>query len=279
MKRNLYFILVLLQALILPGRVSAQEAAAIQDSLKYSHSISISSPSTVSTDRNGHVYFLDAKRNLVKVDSSGRAALTYSPAKGGRITSIDAWNPMKVLLFYEDRQEIVLLDRFLRPITSTAFSDYDALTGSIKAAALASDDGFWLFNESNYTLSKLDTRLRRTVAETSLNLILDKARFDVRMLREYQNTVYLLDYNTGILVFDNLGNYKKTIPITGISQMGFRGNELYFVKDGKLNFLDIYTQKQHSIALPSTAKYTSAIVSSNRVYLFTMQQMQVYTWQ
>ncbi len=277
MKLNLYFILVLLSAIVLAKPAIAQGSA--QDSLKYSHSASILSPAAVSTDRSGNVYYLGARRNLVKVDSLGKSSLTYSPARGGLITAIDAWNPMKVLLFYEDRQEIVLLDRFLRPIANTAFSDYDELSGSIKSAALSADDSFWLFNESNFTLSKLDTRLRRTTAETPLNLILDKERFDVRMLREYQNMVYLLDYNTGILVFDNLGNYKRSIPITGISYIGFQGNNLYFVKDGKLNFLDIYTQKKQSITLPATHSCTSALISGNRIYLFTQQQMQVYTWQ
>src|SRR5690606_36107547 len=130
---------------------------------------------------------------------------------------------MKILAFYQDRQQLLLLDRFLRPISSTTLTDFD-FNGTVRAAALASDDGFWLFNETNFSLSKLDTRLRKLTSETPLNLILDKDRFDVRMIREYQNMVYMLDYNGGIYVFDNFGNYKKKLPYQGISYIGFSNN-------------------------------------------------------
>src|SRR5690606_13029589 len=115
--------------------------------------------------------------------------------------------------------------------------------GTIRAAALASDDSFWLFNETEFALSKLDTRLRKITSNTPLNLILDKDRFDIRMIREYQNMVYLLDFNGCIYLFDNLVNYKKKLPYTGLSYLSFQNNELYFVKENKLHFHDLYTSE------------------------------------
>ncbi|MBD1398335.1 hypothetical protein H9Q13_14280 [Pontibacter sp. JH31] len=244
-------------------------------SLTFSHSLAISSPSAISVDRNGSVYLLDQKRNLLMVDSLGKPVNIFSPPSRGRITAIEAWNPMKVFLFYEDRQEFMLLDRFMRPIASTRLSDLGFM-GNVRAATLTSDDSFWLFNESDFTLSKIDLRYQKPIVETPLDLILDKARFDVRFLREYQNMVYLLDYNSGIYVFDNLGNYKKKLPFTGLSYIGFKGNELYFVKDNQLHFFDLYKLQDRAIPLPADKPYLSALVSSGMVYLFKKDSADVY---
>ena len=260
-----------------PLRSFAQQGEANRQ-LVYSHSIPLRSPTTISQDRNGYLYLLDPLRNLLRLDSLGRPLDTFSPPSRGRISSIDAWNPMKILLFYEDRQALLLLDRFLRPISSTDLRDIN-YEGIAKVATLSADDGFWLFDETNLTLSKLDLRLRKATVETPLNLILDRERFDVRQLREYQNMVYLLDYNNGIYVFDNLGNYKKTIPFKGVASIGFRGNEFYFVQDGQLHFYELYTSERRTVVLPENKQYLTALVSDKQLYLFTKDKADIYLWQ
>lgn len=259
-----------------PGYAFAQQEETGQ--LFYSHSLPLSSPTTISQDRNGYIYMLDPLHNLVRLDSLGRPIDTFSPPTRGRISNIEAWNPMKILLFYEDRQSLLLLDRFLRPISTTDLRDIN-YEGIAKAATLSSDDSFWLFDETNLTLSKLDLRLRKVTVETPLNLILDRERFDVRQLREYQNMLYLLDYNNGIYVFDNLGNYKKSIPFKGISYIGFRGNKLYFVQEGQLHFYDLYTSEKQSVDLPQEKQYITALAGDNHLYLFTKEEVSIYNWQ
>jgi hypothetical protein len=276
LRRNVYLaaLLLLLVVLAMPASARQQDTTAI---LTFSHSIAISSPTTISVDQNGSVYLMGPKRNLYKLDSLGKPLHAFSPPSRGRITAVEAWNPMKLFLFYEDRQELVLLDRFMTPIANTRLSDLN-YTGNVRAATLTPDDSFWLFNESDFTLSKIDLRYQKAIVETPLDLILDKARFDVRFVREYQNLVYLLDYNGGIYVFDNLGNYKKKLPFTGLSYMGFHGNELYFVKDNQLHFFDLYELQERTLSLPAGKTYVSALASSNLLYLFTKDQADVYGW-
>lgn len=271
MKASLY--LFILWLLAMPGLAQEQ-----LPQLVFSHSLSASSPAAISQDRNGNVYLLDDKYNLLRLDPLGQPLDTFSPPTRGRISTIEAWNPMKMLLFYQDRQELLLLDRFMRPISSINLADIN-YKGIAKAASLAADDGFWLFDETNVTLSKLDVRLRKATIETPLNLILDKEHFDVRMLREYQNMVYLLDFNSGIFVFDNLGNYLKKLPFKGLSYIGFRNNELYFVQEGELHFLDLYTLQEHTQPLPPNKLYLSAIVNNSRVFLLRSGAADVYMFE
>lgn len=275
MKANLPVILLLMLLFTIAGKpVFAQQEQPIN--LVFSHSFPVGSGVAVSTDYKGNIYLLDQKRNIVQLDTLGRPVTVFSPPVRGRIATIDAGNPMKILAFYFDRQQLLLLDRFLRPLSSTSLLDFD-FEGTIRAAGLASEDGFWLFNESTFTLGKLDTRLRKIVSETPLNLILDRERFDIRMVREYQNIVYLLDYSGGIYVFDNLGNYKKKLPITGVSYIDFRDNELYYVKENKLHFLNLYTLQVKVVELPEGG-FTAALTSGDQLFLFTSKTGYVYNW-
>ncbi len=269
MKLSNYIVILLLLLCTLPAVAQTDSTGT------YLRTIPVSSPTAVSVDRNGAVYFLNPRRNLVQLDSLGRAVAVYSPSGSGSIKTVDAWNAMEIMVFYEDQQEILLLDRFFSLITQIPLTDF-GLNSTVTAAAVASSDGFWLFDETDFKLSKLDSRLRRLTVETPLNLILDRERFDIRMLREYQNHVYLLDYNAGIYVFDNLGNYKQKIPVTGVQYINFIGNELYFVKEDKLHFTDLYTGKQYTLNLPETKDYQSALVTGNRLYLFRNKTADIF---
>lgn len=267
-------ILILWLVLLTPKLVQAQDTLQAPI-LTYSHTIPVSSATTISQDRNGFVYLLDERLNLLRFDLLGRPVDTYSPPSRGRISSIHAWNPMKIVLFYEGSQELVLLDRFLRPISTSDLLDLQ-YEGTAKVAAPAADQGYWLFDETSLTLSKLNPDMRQVTIETPLNLLLNREQFDIRQLREYQNLVYLLDYNSGILVFDNLGNYKKLLPHTGLRHIGFRNNELYFVKEGKLYFYNLYTQKERVLKLPVQKKYVSALAGDKQLFLFTKNTAEVY---
>lgn len=275
LKSRLYLsaVLYLLLAVLAIPAFAQQSDSSV--TLTFSHSFAISSPTTVSVARSGSVYLMDPNQNLFVLDTTGKPVNTFSPPSRGRISAVEAWNPMKVFLFYEDRQELTLLDRFMRPIANTRLTDLGYM-GSVQAATLTSDDSFWLFNESDFTLSKLDLRYQKPIIKTPLDLILDKARFDVRFIREYQNMVYLLDYNGGIYVFDNLGNYKKKLPFTGVSYISFKGNELYFVKNNALYFFDLYKLRERTLHLPSDKNYLSALISNNLLYLFSKEQADVY---
>lgn len=261
--------------MLLPPLLAQAQDTLQAQVLTYSHRLNIGSPTAISLDRNGYVYLLDDRLNLLRLNPQGQPVDTYSPPARSRISSIHAWNPLKIMLFYEGSQEVTLLDRFLRPISTANLLDL-SYEGTAKVAAPAGDLGYWFFDETSLTLAKLSPAMRQLTVETPLNLLLSREQFDVRQLREYQNAVYLLDYNSGILVFDNLGTYKKKLPYTGLSHIGFRNNDLYFVKDGKLYVQDLYKQEERVLDLPDGQAYVSALIGDKHLYLFTKNTVEVY---
>ncbi|HEX8657401.1 MAG TPA: hypothetical protein VF690_07705, partial [Hymenobacter sp.] len=143
--------------------------------------IKLPNPGAASLDRRGALYVADADNNLRQYGPEGLVLNTYAPTQPGHIAQVEAWNITSILVFNDDRQQLVLLDRFLTPITEARLADY--VDGMVRTATLAPDNHIWLLDESNLVLREFDPATLRLVQNTPLDLIIGRARPDFRFLR------------------------------------------------------------------------------------------------
>jgi hypothetical protein len=233
-------------------------------------------PGAASLDRRGGLYVADADNNIRQFGPEGLPLNTYAPAQPGHVGQLEAFNLTNTLVFYDDRQQLVLLDRFLAPLSELRLADY--LDGTVRVATLAPDNQVWLLDESTLTLREFDPGTLRLVQNTPLDLLIGRTRPDFRFIRQYQNNTYLVDKTTGVYVFDNLGNYKKKLPLPGLSTVGFRGDELYYLDGDQVRFFHLYNLTSRAVALPSVAAgaLRQVLVGEQYAYLFTAQGVAVY---
>ena len=259
-----------------PAPLEAKEGpAAAPGAWQLLRTIALPNPGAASLDRRGTLYVADADNNLRQFSGEGQPLNTFAPTQPGHIAQVEAYNLTNTLVFYDDRQQLVLLDRFLAPITELRLADY--VDGTVRTATLAPDTQIWLFDESNLVLRAFDPNSLRLVQNTPLDLIIGRSRPDFRFLRMYQNNLYLVDRTTGIFVFDNLGNYKKKLPFTGLSMVGFRGDELYYLQDGQLHFFHLYNLTERLVPLPAGGEgVRQVLVGEERAYVFTAAGVAVY---
>ncbi|MBD2770121.1 hypothetical protein IC235_19715 [Hymenobacter sp. BT664] len=239
--------------------------------------IKLPNPGAASLDRRGALYVADADNNLRQYGAEGLALNTYAPTQPGHIAQVEAWNITRTLVFNDDRQQLVLLDRFLAPIGEVRLADYG--DGTVRTATLAPDNHIWLLDESSLVLREFDPNTQRMAQNTPLDLIIGRSRPDFRFLRHYQNNIYLVDRTTGVYVFDNLGNYKKKMPFTGLSMVGFRGDELYYFDAGAVHFFHLYNLSERRVALPvevDPATVRQVLVGESYAYIFTPLGIAVY---
>lgn len=242
--------------------------------------IKLPNPGPASLDRRGTLYVADADNNLRQFARDGQPLNTYAPPQPGRVALVEAWNLTQTLLFYDDRQQLVLLDRFMAPISEIRLADYlpDA---TVRTATLAPDGRLWLLDESTLTLRTLDPQTGLRPQNTPLDLLIGRGRPDFRFLRQYQNNLYLVDRASGILVFDNLGNYQKKLPFFGLSYVGFRGDELYYFAADGLHFFNLYKLQERRLPFPTPlgpANVRQVLLSEDYAYFLTAAGVQVYKW-
>ncbi|TGE14675.1 NHL repeat-containing protein [Hymenobacter elongatus] len=237
--------------------------------------IGLVQPGAASLDRRGNLYLADGQNNIHQYGPDGQALNTYSPPQPGHTAQIEAWNTSKVLVFYDDRQEVLLLDRFMAPITQVRLPDL--LDGIVRAATLAPDDRLWLLDESSLALRQYDPTGQRLALTTPLDLLIGRSKPDFRFLRQYQNNLYLVDRTSGIFVFDNLGNYRKKLPFPGLSAVGFRGDELYYLTDQTVRFFHLYTLTERTLPLPTGSTAVNQVLLGEQfAYVITPTGVLVY---
>ena len=228
----------------------------------------------VSIDRYGMFYFADEDGSIYKYDTLGIMQITYSPSRKADVTLLEAWRNVNIFVFYRNLQEFVLLDRFLSPTPNTRIESLEV--GFARLATFSYDNNIWLIDETDFSLKKYSISRNKTELVTNLDLLLDAALYDMNFMREYQNLVFVNDKNSGVLIFDNMGNYKTKIPAKGLSYVGFYNDEIYFQEADSIKFINIYNYSERKESLPESNNLQYLLYSKSYLYLFKESSIEIY---
>lgn len=228
----------------------------------------------VSIDRQGNVYLCDENGLIFKYSPEGEMLVNYSPIKTGRITQIEAWQGLRVIVYYADFQEFVLMDRFLRATEPYPLNLNEIGFG--RTGTLSNDDNVWIVDDSDYSLKKIDVERRALFQTNNFSFLLQDQDTDLNFIREYKNLLYLNDFNSGILVFDNLGNYLNKIPIPGLEYFNFWENELYYLDSGSIKFHDLYTGATRETKFQGDEQFKFVLLTKERIYLIGNEYFKIF---
>ena len=118
------------------------------------------------TDNLGNIYTVK-NDEVVKFLPNGKFFARYSNLKLGKIASIDATNPLKIILYYRDFQTIVFLDNQLSANSEAVLLDALGLEQSELVCA-GSNNSFWIYNKQNNELIRFNENLKKVTATGNL---------------------------------------------------------------------------------------------------------------
>ncbi len=218
--------------------------------------------SLFTTDNLQNIYLFRGN-SMKKYNSSGKLLYTYSDKSYGIISAVDVNDPMKILVFFKDFPEIVLLDNTLS-LNGNPFSPSDAGYPLTTLVCTSHDNGVWLYDAQNFQLIRLDVNLN--IAQKTGNFAQTLAiSLNPDYLLEYNNYVYLNDSAQGILVFDSYGTYYKTIPITGLRTFQIRGDDMFYVAKNRIHAFHLKTIMEDETKAPDTLA-TEVRIEKNFLY-------------
>ncbi|MCU0432772.1 MAG: hypothetical protein MUC87_04895 [Bacteroidia bacterium] len=181
------------------------------------------------TDNLGNVYLVLADR-IRKFDQRGQFQKEFSNKNFGSITTADATNPLRILLFYRDFSRIIFLDNTLsqngEPVQLEALG-YPLTT----LAATSYDNGLWIYDQQNFELLRLNRNLQIEQRTGNLSQQLG-IELHPNFILEKDNRLFMNNPETGVLVFDVFGTYSKQLPLPGLSQFQIDDDALVWF-DGK----------------------------------------------
>ena len=198
------------------------------------------------TDNLGNSFLVD-KDEITKYDGNGAVFNKFSIKAFGPIESIDATNPMKLMVFYKDFSKIIYLDNTLslngNPIDLEEYNLTQA-----KLICQSHSDGIWFYDQQKFALIRLDKNLSLTQSTSNINQLLG-IEVNPNYMCEFNNSVYLNNPVTGILVFDIFGTYVKNIPLLNLQKFQVTNESIYFMRDHKAYVYDLKTAEQVEISL------------------------------
>jgi len=185
-------------------------------------------------DKFENVYLV-YKNQLTKIDQLNGNSLTYENDRYGEITSIDVTNPQKILVFYQLYDIIITLDNSLAETSIIDLKRFEYT--DIDVVAASNDNNIWLYDPISFELRKIDKNGKILAQSFSLNSVyLDQVI--PNFLIEHKNMVYMNSPEDGILIFDNLGQYIKILPITSLTDLQIaNGNIIYVSSEGPVSYV------------------------------------------
>lgn len=217
---------------------------------------------TFTTDNLQDVYVYTGNV-LKKYDAHGKMLYLHGDKSYGSISSVDVTDPLKVMVFYKDFPEIVLLDNTLSQ-NGSPISPTDLGFPNTTLACISHDNGAWLYEAQNLQLVHVDINLNVTQKTGNLMQLLGFP-INPNYLLEYNNYLYMNDSAQGILIFDIYGTYFKTIPIKGLTTFEIRGNDLFYTQANRIHAFHLKTIMEDITAMPDSLA-TNARVEKNMLF-------------
>ncbi len=216
-------------------------------------------------------YYVASQNSICKTSSQNSAKFVYSLKRSGTITSIDAGDPMRVLVFYKDLSLITFLDNFMAEESSISLMDFGL--DQAETACKALNNGIWVYDIKQDKLVKISATLNIDIEILNIQRIIGE-NFNPTQMIERNNGLYLNDPTKGIFVFDNYGAFLRKIPEPNISKFNVLDGILSFLRNNEIFFLNTETLELSKIYSNSTM--TDFSISEKKLFILNADSLHIY---
>jgi len=266
-----FLILFLILPLFSPSDIKAQDDSLFRFLKKIEYPIS-----SFSVDNLGELYIINTDNQLKKYNEKGDSTGVFNQVtKYGKLSYVEAQNPWKTILFYQNFSTIVLLDKYLNVISSINLRNKNIFR--VKAVSTSYDNKIWLFDEQDNKLKKIDDNGNVLLETIDFRLLFDVVPTPEKII-DRDGFVYLYDPQKGIYLFDYYGGFKSKLSflnwtgfdVIGKNIYGFDQQNLYKytppLPDITEYKLPPYLQNNHSIKL-----------SNRKIYMLKDHELNIYS--
>ena len=166
-------------------------------------------------------------KNNVFRKTKGNEVFEYKNVSLGNITKVDILNPLKIVLFYEDFNTVVLLDNQLNKMTEINFSQ-NSIPIVVPAIGMSTQNQLWIFNTLNQQIGLFDY-LKNEYKTVSTPL--------TEGIKYYQtdfNTFYWIDKKNNFFSCDIFGKTTSLGKIPDFDQIEIINPNSYILRKANL---------------------------------------------
>jgi len=197
--------------------------------------------------------------------------ISYNNIQLGNITSANAFNPLKINLFYKDFNTVIILDNRLAEIFKIDFNRLEPFR-NISHCSTGNDNTIWIFNQNTQQLEVFDYKLNKT-----RNKSLPIQEEVVSMASNY-NYCWLLTKNN-LYKYNYFGILQNKIKNSGFTNMVETNGNIILKKGNSL----FYLNKEKNLPIPIKSPnllINQFLVTNETLYIYndeTLQKFQLKT--
>lgn len=234
--------------------------------------------SSFTVDNLGELYIINIDNQLKKYNEKGDSVGVFNQVtKYGKLSYVEAQNPWKAILFYQDYLTIVLLDKYLNVLTNINLRNQDIFR--VNAVTTSYDNNIWLFDEQDNKLKKIDDSGNHLFETVDFRLLFDSVPTPKKII-DYDGFVYLYDPEKGLYTFDYYGSFKNRLSFLHWTDIQIIDKQIYgFDKDHLYRYTPPLPDVKKYVLSPSLQNNNSIKVSNRRIYILKNQQLEIYSLQ
>jgi hypothetical protein len=213
----------------------------------------------VSVDRLGNLFLVFKNGSIKKYDANGKVLALLK--KGKVPTLIEPWFHPIIFSYFRDEQKCVYSDHNLQPMEQQKLDPFVAINPFLICPT--NDSKLLVLDEADWSMKKFNPKTNKVLSEFNIDTTGLSVKPQFSYLREYQNLIFLLDKNSGIFIFSNLGKKINHIKCK-IQNFGFYGEELFYLSGDKIIFFDLYTEATREVKVEEGR---FVIVTDERIFL------------
>lgn len=246
-------------------------APALGQTLLLRENFAIPAAVAAAQDVQGNLYLATSQGQVHQLDPSGKKLALFSPDEMLYPNSLQVLPGLQLMLFDRNSQQLYWLDRFMTVKGRHALNEGNQ-PGFVDAVAQAEGNGLWLVDGSQQRLIRQQLPGGEIQLSVPLNLVAKTGdKLAIRYLREHKGKLYLYSPSSGMLVFDNMGNYEQTLKMPAVQDLWLEGNRFYFIMKGYLGYLDLETKEV--VQIPILDKdIRQILVKGSNIWLLGQEQ-------
>jgi hypothetical protein len=207
---------------------------------------------------------------IQKFDKDGKLIIVYRHKTVPTI--FDPRDGAKHFAYYRENQEYDYLNPSF-DITSSFRID-SAFAIEPWLIAPSGEYKLWVLDAADHSLKKVNPRDAAVEVEVIIDASIIEDATAFTALREYQGFVFLLNPLKGIFIFNGLGKHIKTIAAPGITSFYFLGEELYYLKPGYIEFVNLFSAEEREMNIDSRPAFV--LLTDERMIRIRQKTIDIY---
>jgi hypothetical protein len=177
------------------------------------------------------------------------------------------------VVYYSTLHDIVILDNTLSFINEITLRDKGLLL--VPVICRSSDNNLWLLDLQDINIKKMDES--GNILDQSPDIIQTLGYMpQPEFMVQQDQKLYISDTAKGIIIFDEYGNYEKTLPIKGITYFQLWHKNIVYTINGTIHSFDLRTFDDRIYDLKNTTPFSNAILSGTHLVARSDSAVKLY---